>query len=87
MWKIRKFPKTGFFGKKFRQIAQFEVSISFTKYFLCESKITIFSYCTVCKFMNFSTTQILREINFGKIKVPKNYFFDNFSGFENAKIR
>ena len=38
--------------------------------------------CTVWKFQDFSTTQILREINFGHFEAPKNCHFDHLSSFD-----
>ena len=33
---------------------------------------------TQCEFQDFSTTQILREINFGQIQAPNTAIFTNF---------
>ena len=33
-------------------------------------------------FQKFKDGQILREINFGEYRTPKNYFPDNFEGSE-----
>ena len=37
-----------------------------------KGKLKFFFSYTVCKYKNFSDTQILREINFGHFEAPKN---------------
>ena len=41
----------------------------------------------MCKFKDFSATQILREINFGHFEAQKNYHFDHLAALNFEFLR